>query len=185
MSDTQLLRQIAAQTAPSREHALVISKPNDSSSDRVSNFDVYFPTPIRPRPGRVLEMALTGVRTYHTWVNIDLKNNTLVYTPDGSNPARIAWKRVTVPDGTYEIETISGTIQKELKKFGDWDEENDEHYIHILPNEATQHAQIEITHPDYSVDIAVSKLRSVLGWPDNSAPLTAGLHEAPEIVQIQ
>ena len=174
---TNLLRRIAAQTAPTVEHSFVVTSPAGSSTDA---FDVGFPTPIRAREGRVLEMALRGLRTSYSWANVTRSNNTFVYSTNGGT----AWKPITLPVGAYEVEAINSAVQTAMKQAGDWGQDKQAHYIKITPNLATLRTVIEITNDNYRVDISSSTLRSILGWPTGVAVLAQGRHEAPNIVAI-
>ena len=175
--EVNLLRRVAANTAPTVEQSFVASSPPGEHTD---SFNVAFPTPIRARPGRVLEMALSGLRTSYSWPNVSEANNELVYSTDGGATE----KRIRLAEGAYELEAINFAIQTALKQAGDWDAEKESHWLTITPNLATLKAVVEIKHSGWQVDIGASSLRTILGWPAEAPVLSQGRHEAPSIVKI-
>ena len=179
VADTQ---KVVANTQHQREWLITLTS---APGNRTDIIDAEFPAPIWPGKGRSLELALTGFRTYFSWPNIycagtpgRAANNTLEYSLNGEE------KTITLPEGSYEIEAINGEIQRQLAANGDWDETNQTHFFSVSPNLATLKAVIEVTDPEFKVDIGASLLRTVLGWPATAAVLCQGRHEAPNIAQI-
>lgn len=171
----QLLKKIEANTRRPRGTAFTLTSPPGPDTD---NFETFFPDPIYAPQGRGLEIALIGFRTSYSWVNINNTNNRFVYSLDkGRN-----WFKIDIPEGAYELETIEAEIHRQLEARKHWDGTN--HYIRIRPNLATLKAVVDITFNNFVVDIANSSLRKILGWPDRHVILSAGNHEAPNIVNI-
>ena len=44
-------------------------------------------------------------------------NNIFVYSPDNGN----SWVKIKIPEGSYEIDDINNTIQREMEKRGHYD----------------------------------------------------------------
>lgn len=171
----ELLRKIEANTRPQQEFAITVTSPPGPQTD---SFETFFPQPVRASSGRHLEMALIGFHTAYSWTNVKVGNNTFVYSSDGGT----TFKTITLPEGNYELDSINTEVQRQIVASGDADDKANP--ITISPNHATLRAIIDISNPDFQVDIAKSGLRTILGWPADAPVLKAGRHEAPEIVKI-
>ena len=171
-----LLRELIELSRPSTETALSLTSPAGAST---SSFMVQLQEPIRPPPGRQLEVALSNLETAYTWPNV--ANDTFVYGFK-NQPTPLP---ITLPTGTYELAAINAEIQRQLAARGHWDVANQTHYISIEANLVTQRCIISINNPDYQVNINESTLKYLLGWPGSDyEPLKKGHHEAPSNVQI-
>ncbi|TFH66573.1 MAG: hypothetical protein E4G90_02835 [Gemmatimonadales bacterium] len=164
------------------ETIVSLTSPTKLGSD-TSSYAFELPEPITAPTNRKLEVALSSLETAYTWPNIVSGINTLVYTVDGVPFT------VTLAEGAYELTAIDAEVRRQMRLNGHAGPEGI-YYVRIIANLATLRSVITITNPTdpvavYTVDIAQSSLKTVLGWPGAVyAPLTASYNESPEIVQI-
>lgn len=153
MFAVQLLEKICNNTAPKESISIVLS----SNSTDLSN---TFTPPIVLDPSKKYEMALINLETCNSIPNIDLTNNTFVYSANAGN----TWKSIVLPVGSYDIMQINAEIQRQMQAVGDWDKEDQQCYISLSENTATLKSVINILHQDYCVNFNKSTLRSILGF---------------------
>src|SRR5208282_4120211 len=141
-------------------------------------FTYRFPSPII-LPDYDHEIALVNLETWYSFANISVTNNLFRYSIDGG----LTWKLLTIDIGSYQIESINDEIQRLLQINGDWDSDNNAHYITLSPNISTLKAVIEITNADYRVDFTIdNSIRSILGF--DSAVLSQGCNISDDLVNI-
>jgi len=160
---------------------LLLPKENFSiivSSD-TSDWSTHFNQPLYLNPKRKYELALVNLETYNSIPNVTAVNNTFVYSSDNG----AVWKTITIPEGSYEIAHIAAEIQRQLVINGDWNAQAKSPYISIGPNKSTLRAFIEITSQTYKVDMASSRIKTLLGF--NPQMLSSGYYEGENPVDIQ
>ena len=67
--------------------------------------------PIQLKKNRPYEIALVNLETYYSIPNINNKNNSCRYSPNGD----AHWHTVDIPTGSYDIEDINAVIQRGMK----------------------------------------------------------------------
>ena len=97
---------------------------------------------------KVTEIEMSAFPMY----KIHKENNTLLFTwmPFSS------WYAVSIPPGDYTMRQINDEFRSRIESIT-----NEEAQISILPG------TIIIEVPNYIVDIYMSSIRSILGWPEN------------------
>ena len=174
-----MVEQIEANTRQLQHSVLTLTSPPGDDTD---NFETFFPEPIYAPPGRGLEIALNGLRTYRSWANVNDTNNRLVYSLDAGR----RWFQIEIPEGAYELEMIEAEIHRQLESRDHWEVPN--HYFTITANLATLKAIIDITGKNFIINMENSTLNSILGWGISGEKgnlfLRKGRHEAPNIVNI-
>ena len=82
---------------------------------------------------RKYEMALVNLETYYAFANIDSSNNIFRYSPafaevvrgdrdDGEDASRQRqWVDIRIPEGSYDVIDIAGTIKIAMKRNGHGD----------------------------------------------------------------
>ena len=138
--EVELLEKIVKNTTHKTSFQIIVS-------DNKSNFNTRFNPKLELDRDKVYEIALVNLETYYSFPNIDETNNVFVYSPDNSN----SWVKIKIPEGSYEIDDISDTIQHEMKKRGHYDEINEDYYINISANSNTLKSVL-ILEKDYQVD---------------------------------
>jgi hypothetical protein len=111
------------------------------------------------------EAALIGLETYNSIPNI--QSDTLVYSVDGGE-----FITMVIPTGSYEIESLSEYIYRELG--GD--------KIKISANNSTLQCEIDISK-GFVVDMTTSTIGRMLGF-ESFGKLTAGLHVGTRAIDI-
>ena len=122
---------------------------------------------------------MVNLETYYAFPNIGETNNIFVYSPDNGN----SWVKIKIPEGSYEIDDINNTIQKEMEKRGHYDSINEDYYINISANSNTLKSVLIILEKDYQIDFNhQNSLAKVLGF--TGAKYTGGFHESENVVNI-
>jgi len=75
-------------------------------------------------------MALVNLEIYNSIPNITVANNTFVSSHNGGS----LWKKITLPEGSYEISQINAAIRRQLEVNGDWNSDDKSHYITVGAN---------------------------------------------------
>ena len=68
--------------------------------------------PIQSDTKKDYEIALTNLKTYYSFPNIDRSNNCFTYSPGANTP----WIDIIIPEGSYHVEDINEFIQREMGK---------------------------------------------------------------------
>lgn len=144
-----------------------------------ANFITTLSPPIRLNHNNKYEAALQSISLYNAIPNIDETNNKFSYSSDGGN----TWKLITIPMGSYQLETINSVIQYQMTVNNDFDDVNGEYYITISPNMSELKSLIEIKHELYQIDFTIeNSIRSILGF--TSKILTHNTHISDNLVDI-
>jgi len=80
------------------------------------------------------------------------------------------------------VAQINAAIQQQLEVNGDWNSSGQTHYITVGANPSTLRAFIEITSITYQLDVALSSIRTTLGFDPQT--LTSGYHEGKNPMDI-
>ena len=100
-----LLKQIVNNTETKRSFSIVVS-------DNKTRFKTWFKPPIHLDKKKVNEIAITNLKTYYSFPNIDRSNNCFSYSPGENTP----WFDIIIPEGSYHVEDINEFIQREMRK---------------------------------------------------------------------
>ena len=169
--EAKLLEKIVKNTEHKTSFQIIVSG-NESS------FNAMFSPSLELVREKVYEIALVNLETYYSFPNIDESNNIFVYSPDNGN----SWVKIKIPEGNYEIDDISNTIQWEMKKRGHYDSINEDYYITISANSNILKSVL-ILEKDYQVDFNhQDSLAKVLGF--TGAKYTEGFQESENPVNI-
>ena len=146
-------------------------------SAKSTNFTTRFNPPIKLN-GVEHEIALTSLETYHSFPNINEKNNIFKYSSDNGT----TWKIIKIPKGSYGLLGIYNEILKGFRENGDYDEINKKYPIILLGNKNTSQIIMEIS-ANYNVDFTVANsINTVLGF--NSIKYNEGNHKSENIIEI-
>ena len=146
-------------------------------SAKSTNFTTKFNPPIKLR-GVNHEMALTSLETYHSFPNINEKNNIFKYSSDNG----ATWKIIEIPKGSYGLLGIYNEILRGFRENGDYDEVNQKYPIILLGNKNTSQIIMEIS-ANYNVDFTTeNSINTVLGF--NSIIYKEGNHKSENIIEI-
>ena len=118
-----LLKQIVHNTEPMRSFSIVVS-------DNKTRFKTWFKPPIQLDKKKDYEIALINRETYYSFPNIDRSNNCFTYSPN----LVPLWFDIIIPEGSYHVEEF---VQREMRKNGHYDKENDKDNIEISANTNT------------------------------------------------
>ena len=169
--EVELLERIANNTDHKTSFQIILS--NDKT-----NFGTRFNPKLELDEKKKYEIALVNLETYYSFPNIDETNNIFVYSPDNGN----SWEKIKIPKGSYEIDDINNTIQREMGKRGHYDEINEDYYINIAPNTNTLKSVL-ILEKGYQVDFNhQNSLAKVLGF--TGTKYTEGFNESENVVDI-
>ena len=169
--EVELLERIANNTDHKTSFQIILS--NDKT-----NFGTRFNPKLELDEKKKYEIALVNLETYYSFPNIDETNNIFVYSPDNGN----SWEKIKIPEGSYEIDDINNTIQREMEKRGHYDEINEDYYINIAPNTNTLKSVL-ILEKGYQVDFNhQNSLAKVLGF--TGTKYTEGFNESENVVDI-
>ena len=83
--------------------------------------------PIQLDKKKDYEIALINLETYYSFPNIDRSNNCFSFSPGANAP----WVDIIIPEGSYHVEDINDFMQREIRKNGHYDKENDENNVEI------------------------------------------------------
>ena len=147
-------------------------------SDSKSRFKTIFNPTLQLDRDQECEIALVNLETYYSFPNIDETNNVFVYSPDNGN----SWKKIKIPERSYEIDDINNTIHHEMEKSGHHDLINEDYYINISANSNTLKSVL-ILERDYQVDFNnQNSIAKVLGF--TGAKYTEGFYASENVVNI-
>jgi len=118
------------------------------SSD-TTDFVTTFSTPLTLQEEH--EIALVNLETYHSFPNVEV-GTSFTYSVDGGT----VWKKILVPEGSYELAEIENFIHKELKRRNDWNRTNDVSHILVTGNLNTLKCELSIRDRRYKVDFRES-----------------------------
>ena len=105
------------------------------------------------------EISLIQANIWYSWHNISDKfnNNTFEYW-NGT-----IWKRVTIPNGIYSINSLNNYIHYVMKNNNDYNADTDEYYINFIPNYSTFKLLVDIQN-NYQLNLSISDLNEILGF---------------------
>ena len=145
-------------------------------SSNKTNWNTMFSPPLFLNPKKRYEMALICLETYNNIPNINESNNKLVYN-DG-----ISTKTITFPVGSYEVTDINKELSKQMRQMGEWNRTVGGAYIQIGINTSTMRSTLHILHNQFSVNMADSSIRTILGFDERT--FTSGHYEGDNPVNI-
>ena len=146
-------------------------------SAKSTNFTTKFNPPVRLN-GVEHEIALTSLETYHSFPNINEKNNIFKYSSDNG----ATWKVIEIPKGSYGLLGIYNEILRGFRENDDYDEANKTYPIILLGNKNTAQIVMEIS-TNYVVNFrATNSINTVLGF--NSKKYTEGYHKSENVIDI-
>jgi len=145
-------------------------------SNTSCSWSTIFSPPLYLDPKKKYEMALISLESYYSIPNVNNTNNTFVYS-DGSST-----KTITIPTGSYELADIDVEIQRQMKINGDWDRATNMSFIKLGVNTATLKCAVSISNLVYSVNMAASTIRNLLGF--NARTLADYTNEGDNTVNI-
>ena len=116
-----LLKQIAKNTAHKTSFQIIVS-------DNKTSFNTRLNPALQLDRDKEYKIALVNLETYYSFPNIDETNNEFVYSPENGN----SWVKIKIPEGSYEIDDITNTIQHEMEKKGHHDPINEDYYLTFL-----------------------------------------------------
>ena len=146
-------------------------------SAKSTNFTTKFNPPVKLN-GIEHEMALTSLETYHSFPNINEKNNIFKYSSDNGT----TWKVIEIPKGSYGLLGIYNEISRGFRENGDYDEANKTYPIILLGNKNTAQIVMEIS-TNYIVNFGEANgINTVLGF--NPETYTEGYHKSENVINI-
>ena len=167
----ELLKHIVNNTEPKRSFSILVS-------DNKTRFKTLVKPPIQLDKTKDYEIALINLETYYSFPNIDRSNNYFTYSP---NLAPL-WFDSIIPEGSYHDEDINDFIQREMRKNGHYDKENDKNNVEISANTNTLRSEMFLKN-NYDVDFWKDKsINNLLGF--HSKLYTSGFHESEHMVNI-
>ena len=96
--------------------------------------------------------------------------------------ANAPWVDIIIPEGSYHVEELNDFIQREMRKNGHYDKENDKNNVEISANTNTLRSEMFLKN-NYEVDFRKDKcINSLLGFHSNL--YTSGFHEPENMVNI-
>ena len=149
----ELLTQIVKNTEPKKSFSVVVS-------DNKTRFKTWFKPPIQLDKNKDYEIALINLETYYSFPNIDRFSNCFSYSPGANTP----WVDIIIPDGIYHVEDINDFIEREMRKNGHYDKENDKNNVEISANTNTLTSEVFLKN-NYEVDFRKDKsINNLLGF---------------------
>ena len=146
-------------------------------SAKSTNFTTKFNPPVKLN-GVEHEIALTSLETYHSFPNINEKNNVFKYSSDNG----ATWKNIEIPKGSYGLLGIYNEILRGFRENGDYDEINETYPIILLGNKNTAQIVMEIS-ANYIVNFRTpNSINTVLGF--NSKNYNEGYHKSENVINI-
>ena len=121
-----LPKQTVNNTEPKRSFSVVVSV-------NKARFKTWFKPPIQLDKKKDYEIALINLETYYSFPKIDNYNNCFSYSPGAKTPL----VNIIIPEGSYHVGDINEFIQREMRKNGHYDKQNDEDNIEISANTNT------------------------------------------------
>jgi hypothetical protein len=131
--ENDLFKQISRNTKPTDSFQLILSGK--------SEFTIRNEAPIKLDSDSRYEIALVNLETYYGFPNVDVTNNSLRYSADDDK----TWHDVLVPDGSYEIDGISKSIEQCMKRRNHYDVARNKAFISLSANPSTLKSVMEIT----------------------------------------
>ena len=115
---------------------------------------------------------------YYSLPNIDRSNNCFTYT----HGANALWFDIIISEGSYHYEDINEFIEREMRKNGHYDKENEKDNIEIFAYTNRLKSEI-ILQNNYEVDFRKDKsINSLLGF--ESKLYTSVFNESENMVNI-
>ena len=149
----ELLKQIVNNTEPKRSLSIVVS-------DNKTRFKTWFKPLIQLDKKKDYEIALINLETYYSFPDIDRSNNCFRYSPGANAP----WLDIIIPDGSYHVEDTNEFFQRQMRKNGHYDKENDKNNIEISANTNTLRSEMFLKN-NYEVDFRKDKsINNLLGF---------------------
>ena len=146
-------------------------------SAKSTNFTTNFNPPIKLN-GVEHEIALSSLETFHSFPNINEKNNIFKYSSDNG----ATWKNITIPKGSYGLLGLNNELLRGFREKGDYDEVNEVYPIIFLGNKNTAQIIMEIS-TNYIVDFGVpNSINIILGF--NPLRYREGTHKSENIINI-
>jgi hypothetical protein len=108
--ERDILQQIARNTKSKDSFQLILS-------GNKSEFTIRNEAPIKLDRDSRYEVALVNLETYYSFPNVDVTNNLLRYLADDGK----TWHDILVPEGSYDIDDISKTIEHYMKQRNHYD----------------------------------------------------------------
>ena len=148
-----LLKQIVNNTEPKKSPSIEVS-------DNKTTFKTWFKPRIQLDKKKDYEIALINLEAYYSFPNIDRSNNCLSYSPGANAP----FVDIIISEGSYHVEDINDFIQREMRKNGHYDKENDKNNIEISANINTLRSEMFLKN-NYEVDFRKDKsINNLLGF---------------------
>ena len=146
-------------------------------SAKSTNFSTKFNPAIRLN-GIEHEISMTSLETYHSFPNINEKNNVFKYSSDNEK----TWKVIKIPKGSYGLLGIYNEILRGFRENDDYDEINKTYPISLFGNKNTAQIVMEISK-DYIVNFrAPNSINTVLGF--NAKKYSEGYHKSENVIDI-
>ena len=166
-----LLKQIVNNTEPKRSFSIVVG-------DNKTSFKTWFKPPIQLDKTKHYEIALSNLETYYSFSNIDRSNICFSYSPN-LNPL---FSDIIIPEGSYHVEDINESIQREMRKMVTTIKKSNKDNIEICANTNTLKSEM-ILKNNFEVDFRQDKsINSLLGF--HSKRYTSGFNESENMVNI-
>jgi len=143
-----------------------------------SDLTMKLDPPILFEKGVEYEVALNGIYTSYSWLNVNAKNNIFKYYYKETT------KIIYISEGSYELRLLIKEIEKHLKLNGDVKKDsNNEQIIRIEGNPSTYKSSVFIKDISYRVDFSCdNSVGSIFGF--NKKILDVGFHISDETVKI-
>ena len=122
-----IFTQIINNTERKRSLSIVVS-------DNKTRFTTWFKPPIELGKKKDYETALINLETYYSFPNIDRFNNC-------SPNLHPLWFNIIILEGSYHVEDMNESIQREMRQNGHYDKANDKDNIEISANTNTLKSQ--------------------------------------------
>ena len=132
-------------TEPKRSVSIVVS-------DNKTRFTTWFKPPIQLDKKKDYEISLINRETYYSFLNIDRFNNCFTYSPN-LDPL---WFDIIIPEGSYHVEDINESIQREMRQNCQCDKANDMDNIEMSANTNTLKSAMFLKN-NYDVDFKKDK----------------------------
>ena len=121
-----------------------------------------------------------SINLYNSIPNITEENNIFKYSTNNGS----TWTTISLDKGSYEIQAINDEIQRKMIGNGDFNTNNNEAYITILPHISQLKSIVQISHNSYMVDFNVeNSIGSLLGFNTTSS-IGYGYNKSQNIVDI-
>jgi hypothetical protein len=138
--ERDILQQMARNTKPKDSFQLILS-------GNESEFTIRNEAPIKLDRDSRYEVALVNLETCYSFPNVDVTNNLLRYLPNDGK----TWQGILVPEGSYEIDDISESIEHYMKQRNHYDAARNKAFFLLSANPSTLKSVMEIAGR-YKVD---------------------------------